>query len=128
MATRYCGSITIKIRPDYNKRPTRYVCRLSTSGTSIVVSAPANGYGPGVADDSPEAMDSAARAALSFADDFSTGSLVDGSEFGPRGWLVRRTKSASHDSKWQSIAMSALKSRALLSVLDDGGKPDGCVL
>lgn len=92
MATRYCGSIVITIRPDYSKRPTRYVCRLSTSGTSIAVSAPASGYGPGIADDSAEAMDSAARAALSFADDFSAGSMVDGAELDDRGWVIRRKR------------------------------------
>ena len=92
MATRYCGSIIIKIHPNYNLRPTRYNCRLSTCGPAIVVGDPAAGYGPGMPDDSPEAMDRVARAALSFADDFTNGSSSDGSECGSSGWVVRRKR------------------------------------
>ena len=90
MAVRYCGEIIIKIRPDYNQRPTRYDCRLSTCGPVIVVVAPAAGYGPGIPDDSPETMDLVACAALSFADNFTRGASSDGADSAGLGWFVRR--------------------------------------
>jgi hypothetical protein len=92
MATRYCGEITIKIRPDYNKRPTRYVCRLSTCATSIAVNAPLAGFRDGIADDSATALDHVAHAALSFADDFTAGSAVDGADYTNSGWWIRRKR------------------------------------
>jgi hypothetical protein len=77
-AIRYIGNVSIRI--EYTGNATDdYVCTLRgrtsdggptvTGKCKVTVRAPAAGFGPGIAYDSPEAFDSTARAALAFAAD-----------------------------------------------------------
>jgi hypothetical protein len=66
MARRYVGNLAVSITYD-----DRNFYRASVSGNGMTwkgtVGAPAAGFGPGIAYDSPKAYDQAARAAVSFA-------------------------------------------------------------
>lgn len=66
MAIRFSGNCKVSVK--YTDRGD-YRCSVSCGevSTRLTVNPPASGYGPGVAYDSPQAYDSAARAAISFA-------------------------------------------------------------
>ena len=76
MAIRYSGNATIRVT---YRDSGDYACSVSVAGRSVwsgTVGAPASGFGPGVAYDSPEAYDSTARAALAFAEEDTGGDAI----------------------------------------------------
>lgn len=91
MARRYCGGILIRIHLEDSNG--EYLCSLP--GWQHYVGAPARGFGPGVAYDSPTAFDQTARAAISFA--HNDGVLDGGAlEWNGDGPVIRR-KAPQHD-------------------------------
>lgn len=98
MATRFCGALRISVsytnRGDYKATvSTAANQKLGLNLWSGRVGAPPAGFGPGVAYDSPEALDSTAHAALSFAasENYEIESLAD---MDARGWVITRAKPA----------------------------------
>jgi hypothetical protein len=95
MATRYSGDLTVTCT--YQDRGD-YKCTVSPKGKrgkTIYVGAPAAGFGRGISYDSPEAYDSTAHAAISFALDEG----LDGEpEYGLGGYIVQR-KPYAHKKK-----------------------------
>jgi hypothetical protein len=88
-AARFSGDIEISIV--YNERERQYTCRLALPGESVfqVVAEPAILEH---AVDSPEAFDSAAHAALSFADNERRRVIVEHAALSECGWHIGRTK------------------------------------
>lgn len=94
-AVRYSGTVVIELT--YEDSDGCYDGKVRVDGYvySISVSAPASGYGPGIAYDSAEAYDRAAHAALSFAAaDVEWGQGLEvftpAAEIGAEGWVIRR--------------------------------------
>ena len=94
-AVRYSGSVRIELT--YEDSDGCYDGKVVVDGHtySVSVGAPASGYGPGIAFDSPEAYDRAAHAALSFAAaDTNWGDGCDiftpAAELDANGWVIRR--------------------------------------
>lgn len=76
MAIRYSGNATIRV---VYRDSGDYACTVSVAGRNVwtgTVGAPAVGFGVGIAYDSPEAYDEAARAALAFAEDDTGGDTI----------------------------------------------------
>jgi hypothetical protein len=100
-AVRYSGSVRIELT--YQDSDGCYDGKVVVGGHTYGVSVgpPASGYGPGIAYDSPEAYDRAARAALSFAAaDLEWGDGRDhftpAAEVSEGGWVIRRHLSSGN--------------------------------
>ena len=96
MATRYCGSTTIRVI--WDDASSVYRCRVTCDGQllySVSVGAPAHLT---LAVDSPEAYDNAARAACSFASDGRGADVSDHLDSTDAGWDIRRTKARKGSS------------------------------
>src|SRR5271154_2102197 len=89
MTTRYSGKITIRVL--YDDRGYKASVTDGHYTWRGYIDPPASGFGPGIAYDSPRAYDSAAHAALSFAND-EMGDLSEIAEYADGGWIIRRTK------------------------------------
>lgn len=89
-ATRFSGDIEISVV--YNERERQYACRLAVPGESSVFQVVGEPAILEVAVDAPEAFDSAAHAALSFADDERRWGIEEHAAFGESGWHIGRTK------------------------------------
>jgi hypothetical protein len=93
MASRYCGQLKITVlytdQGDYRASVQAGKAQLWKGR----IGAPPAGFGPGVAYDSPEAYDSTAHAALSFAAD--DGADLDHlANFNAHGYALTRAKPA----------------------------------
>lgn len=101
MATRYSGTAIIRVT--YEDRGD-YKASVSDANGNLWrgrIGAPAAGFGPGIAYDSPKAYDSTAHAALSFADEDTDGDVGNAasSDLDGSGWHIGRSKAARYPTE-----------------------------